>query len=160
MWHKLIAFLFPQPRRRVFVRPPSHQPRGGRPVGYRRPGQPKPVAPVRHHGRIVVGADTRPLWVVRGWRREGNALHGAFRTPEGSVAGLIEIDHLGRPANLYVINPPPRLMSGSHGSCFKIRPPMSRRGFKHFWVHFSTPPPEVDAAIVAVEDLCRQALSD
>ena len=107
----------------------------------------------RNGQRVAVGPDRRPLWEVRGWRRKGRQMVGAFRTPRGSIAGFITVDRAGRPREYYLINPPESLLNGPKEACFRPR----RNGT--YWVHFSHPPQELDGGIVAIETLIRDALA-
>lgn len=95
---------------------------------------------------ILVKADRRPLWQLRGWIQEGNRLRGAYRTDCGSFLGEIDLSR-GRPA-YYITSPPPQVLNGTHGSCFRAR------GGNTFWIHFNTQPSaDIDSGIVAVEGL-------
>lgn len=107
---------------------------------------------VTNPGKIAVSPDTRNLWELRGWRRDGGAkLRGAFRTPRGSFAGEISLENRGRP-DFFIVNPPPALLKGAHGACFR-----SRGGGRYF-VHFGLTSPEVDSGIVAIEKLLANVL--
>ena len=121
--------------------------------------RPRPTVlqvPPRHDQRghpIVVGVDRRALWQVRQWQRQGQQLVGAFRTPRGSIAGVITLDQAGRPQDYYLINPPQSLLNGPKKPCFRPR------GRQRYWVHFSQLPRELDGGIVAIESLIRDALA-
>ncbi|MEX0704016.1 MAG: hypothetical protein WD069_18085 [Planctomycetales bacterium] len=86
--------------------------------------------PATVRGKIVVAADRRPLWELRGWRREGRRLVGAYRTKLGSFAGEIDLSNKQQP-DFYIVNPPKKLLDGPHGPCFR------KRGDGRFWIHFS-----------------------
>lgn len=104
--------------------------------------------------RILVPRDSRPLWQVRGWRKAGRHLVGAYRTPLGSYSGEIDIGFgLGQP-EFYILNPPAELLRGPHRACFRAR------GKNRFWIHFSATSKDVDSGIVAVEALLVRALSE
>jgi len=107
----------------------------------------------RQGRRLTVGVDRRPLWKVRGWRRKGDKLVGAFRTPRGSIAGAITLDRANRPQDYYLINPPASLLDGPKKPCFRPR------GKNLYWVHFSRMPRELDGGIVAIESLIRDAFA-
>lgn len=106
----------------------------------------------RTAGRTRIRPDGRQLWQVRGWRQEGTKLIGAFRTPRGSFAGEISLANRLQP-EFFIRNPPPAILRGSHGACFR-----SRGGDKYF-VHFGKASPEIDAGIVAIEKLVAGALA-
>jgi hypothetical protein len=113
----------------------------------------KPAAP-RPGGTapyVRVERDRRALWDVRGWKRQGDRLEGAFRTPRGSFVGEVILHGRGQP-EFYILNPPEGLLKGSHGSCFRSR----RNG--RYWVHFGRASYDVDAGIVAIEKLIARAL--
>jgi len=106
----------------------------------------------RNSGRLVVEPTSDPYWVVRGWKRRGNKLTGAYRTPRRSVAGEIELDSGGRPT-FFVINSPQPVLSGSHGACFRPRED------GRYWVHFSTAATrDIDGGILAIEEIVGRAL--
>ena len=102
---------------------------------------------------VKVQVDSRPLWVVRGWRRNAktNVLIGAFRTEVGSFVGNIHLAKQKRP-EFYIKNPPPALLAGSHSACFRPR------GDGWYFVHFGLTSANLDAGIVGIEKLIVQAL--
>ncbi len=102
------------------------------------------------NGRVAVRPNHRPYWVLRGWRRVGNKLVGAYRTRLGSFAGEIELGHSGR-AMFFIINPPGEVRTGPHGACFR------RRHGERFWIHFNRGY-GVDGGILAVEAIIADAL--
>lgn len=104
----------------------------------------------RRSGRLQVRADERPYWVIRGWRRVGNTLEGAYRTSSGSFAGEIKLDRAGR-ATFFIINPPKQVLTGAHRPCFR------GRGGGRFWVHLSRGW-DVDGGIIAIEAIIADAL--
>ena len=104
------------------------------------------------NGRLQVDRDRRTLWEIRGWKRVGNRLTGAFRTPRGSFVGEVVLKGRGVP-EFYILNPPAGLLSGPHGPCFR-----SRGGGRYF-VHFGLSSPDIDAGIVGLEKLIARALS-
>lgn len=101
--------------------------------------------------RTTVRPDSRSLYEVRGWRRNGDKLVGAFRTPRGSIAGEISLASPHHP-DFFVINPPKSILNGSHGACFR------QRGGKRYFVHFAQSTPEIDGGIVAIEKLLAKSL--
>ena len=104
--------------------------------------------------RLKVDRDCRPLWQVRGWRKQGNKLVGAYRTPAGSFVGEIVLDH-GTYPEFFILHPPSGVLKGSHRACFIKR----RRGF--YFIHFSQPvksESDIDGAIIRIEQLIRQSL--
>lgn len=100
---------------------------------------------------LRVERDRRPLWQVRGWRREGHRLIGAYRTPRGSFLGEIDVVNKGRP-HFFIKNPPAGLLKGGHSACFR------KRGGGVYFVHMGVQSPEIDAGIVAIEKLIAQVL--
>ena len=104
-------------------------------------------------GATLVEPNRNPLWVLRGWRRRGNELIGAYRTARGSVSGIVQLDGQQRALSYVILNPPEALLTGPHGACFR------RRGEGRYWVHFSQSHLDVDAGIVAVERLLTLALA-
>jgi hypothetical protein len=104
-------------------------------------------------GRVVVGADDRPVWQIKNWKRDGNWLHGAYRLSNlRSFAGSIDISDPYRP-EFYITSPPASVLEGDHAACFR------KRGDGRFFVHFGLSNPSIDAGVVAVEKLLAQALN-
>lgn len=103
-------------------------------------------------GRVSVERDRRSLWELRGWKRSGQRLLGAYRTPRGSYVGEVALVGNHHP-QFYIVNPPAGLLKGVHGACFRAR------GNGKFFVHFGLSNPDVDAGIVAIEKLIAGALS-
>ena len=101
---------------------------------------------------VIVRPNSQPYWKFRRWRKKGHRLVGAYRTPRGSRVGEIQLSLVDPPKH-YIFNPPPALLAGSHGACF--RPDGSRR----YWVHFHESSKDIDAGIVAIEQQLFQALS-
>jgi hypothetical protein len=119
---------------------PHEQPSRSRPI----------VAGPRRPGSVVVGPDTRPLWQIRGWQKNGQTLTGAYRTPRGSFLGRIDLKW-GQPS-FFILNPPAAVLSGRHSACFRPR----EEGW--YWIHFSKDSKEIDSGLVAIEVLIHQAL--
>lgn len=119
---------------------PHEQPSRGRPL----------VAGPRRPGSVVIGPDTRPLWQIRGWQRNGQTFTGAYRTPRGSFLGKIELKW-GQPS-FFILNPPAAILTGPHGACFR------RREQGWYWVHFGKESKEIDSGLVAIEVLLHKAL--
>lgn len=113
------------------------------------------TTPRRSTGRVVVEADTRPLYESKGWRREGNRLVGAYRLAgRRSFAGEIDLANPHHPS-FYITNAPKSVLNGDHAACFR------RRGRNRYLVHFArTGGGDVDAGIVAVEKLLHAALNE
>lgn len=101
---------------------------------------------------VRVQRDRRPLWELRGWRREGNRLVGAYRTPRGSFVGVIDLVNKKR-VHFFIWNPPPGLLNGDHSACFRKR---GKKGM--YFVHMGVESPEIDAGIVAIENLIARAI--
>jgi hypothetical protein len=110
----------------------------------------RPVIAGRRNQRRVT-PDSRPLREVRGWRRVGNVLKGAYRTRYGSFAGEIDVSS-ARPS-FWIINPPAAVLNGPHRPCFR-----PRGGGGRYWVHFGMSSFEIDAGIAAIERLIFQSL--
>lgn len=115
-----------------------------------------PKAEHAQSGRqIQIERDRRSLTEVRGWKRDGNRLIGAYRTPRGSFVGEISLTHPSNP-EFFILNPPESLLTGRHASCFRKRN-SGKQGDRYF-VHFGLSNPDIDAGIVAIEKLIAQAL--
>lgn len=97
------------------------------------------------------GRCTRTLYEERGWQRRGGALRGFYRTRLGAVEGRIDRAMSSAPS-FHIINPPPKLLSGPHGLCFR------ERGHGVFWVHFSPFPRDVNAGILRIEHCIEESL--
>ncbi|MHB8860948.1 MAG: hypothetical protein ACYC6N_00990 [Pirellulaceae bacterium] len=112
------------------------------------------VAPPRRissRSALRVERDQRPLWQLRGWRRAGQQLIGAYRTPRGSFVGEIDTSRNGRP-QFFITKPPQSLLNGAHAACFRPR------GRGTYFVHMAVDSPEIDAGIVAIEKLIAKAI--
>jgi len=94
----------------------------------------------------------RPFWDVEHWRVNGDRLVGYYRTPYGSFEGVITQWRSPRP-QLEIVGPPQELRDSAHWPCFQ---PV---GNNHYAIHFSPPPPNPDAGIVAVEAVLAEALA-
>ena len=104
------------------------------------------------NGRIQVGRDTSPLHVMRGWRRKGNKLFGAYRLGRlGSWAGEIHLSIIGKPT-FFITNPPKEVFT-SHGPCFR------RHRGDVYAVHFGIGGAGIDDGIVGIEKLISRSLS-
>jgi hypothetical protein len=148
MWESLLqlfrVFAGPgQPGTRTTRRGPTKI--AGKPVVAR-----QPRGRSNTNGRVSAQPRRQPYWMARGWRRRGNRLVGAYRTTLRSVAGEIELNDKGR-ADFFMINPPPEVLSGSHGACFRAR----ENG--RFWVHFNRGN-DVDGGILELELIIARAL--
>src|SRR5688572_20447436 len=55
-------------------------------------------------GVMTVERQACPLWHVRGWRRDGKWLVGAYRTRQGACAGEILLDWRGRAKDYFLYN--------------------------------------------------------
>lgn len=115
--------------------------------------EPAASAEAKGNGKVRVEPNKHPLWVQRGWQRQGSQLVGAFRTPVGSCSGVIELARNGNAKSYFILSPPKTLLSGGHGACFH------GRGKGKFWIHFNRQHPDPDSGIVAVEQLLAQALA-
>lgn len=99
---------------------------------------------------VVVTPDTRPYWVQKGWRCEGNDYHDYYGTRFGSWGGMVAVrsPSLTTP---YLFNPPPELLQGPHHLCF------SQVGNGWYKVHLSVGTSDVSSVIVAVEKVIQEA---
>lgn len=89
---------------------------------------------------------------VRGWRAapgDRNLLEGDYLTQHfGRVPGYIKLrggDAIDGLPSFYVVTPPPAILAGPHGPCFRKRAP------NVYWVHFNDRRMSVDAGIAAIE---------
>ena len=72
------------------------------------PQQPKPR---------IVQPDNTPLYVKRGWAKNGNTYHGYYRTRYGAFRG--EITRRGDKFNVYIFKPPvEQIKKHSRWPCF------------------------------------------
>jgi hypothetical protein len=109
------------------------------------------VGPQRR-GRVVhVRREPTCYWQDRGWRRQRDIYSGYFAFNGRHWPGQIA----WRPDGLrgcLIASPPTEVLQGGHGSCF------TPKGEGVYAVHFSRRPETVDAAILEVEKVVRQAL--
>ena len=129
------------------VRPPPSEIE--RPQTPPSPGRLSVVGP-RRAASVVIGPDARPYWQIRGWRKHGKTLTGAYRTPRGSFVGKIEMKW-GQ-VSFLILNPPAEILDGPHGACFRPR----EQGW--YWVHFGKVSSDIDSGLVAIEVLIHEAL--
>ena len=106
------------------------------------------------HGRapLLVRRNTQRLFEERGWRLNGTALDGYYRTKYGSFRGWITGATGSSPA-FYIVDPPRAVLDGPHGACFQPR------GRREFRVHWRTRPDNVDTGILRIEHTILEALS-
>ena len=90
-------------------------------------------------------------WEEQGWRLDGYLLVGYYHTYYGAYKGRIELFDSGD-HQYYVSDPPPQLRQHPHWQCF-----MSR-GSGSYWVHFAIKPKNVDAGILIIETILREAI--
>lgn len=104
---------------------------------------------------VVVQADDRPLWEIKGWKRDGDRLRGAYRLAGlRSFAGEIDISDSRRPL-FFITSPPPRsIFEGRHAGCFR------KRGKGRYYIHLGISNPTIDSGLVAVEKLLAQAVRE
>lgn len=95
--------------------------------------------------------NTQAFYEERGWRLQGDSLHGWYRTRCGSFQGRIERP-FGQSARYFIYRPPDRLLRGPHGLCFH------ERAKDQFEVHWSTKPPDVNTGILRMEHTLLEAL--
>ncbi len=100
----------------------------------------------------IVQRNTQAFWEERGWRRRGGELLGWYRTSRGSFEGRIENPGSDEP-KLYIKDPPPAVLSGPHGACFRDRKD------NWYWIHMDPRAREANAGIRAVERVIGESLS-
>jgi hypothetical protein len=99
-------------------------------------------------GTLVKG---QPYWQDQGWSLRRRKMEGYFRTHYGSFRGVIELSRIGK-HRYYMFNPPTEMQRHSHWGCFLYRPNGA------YWVHFNREPKNVDAGILAIEQIIRESM--
>ena len=94
--------------------------------------------------------DTKPLWYVLGWRREGNRHFGSYRAVRKQWVGEIEEPNPGS-YRAYLENAPVSVLNGPHRSCFRQDFARSKHGKTVHFVHLIPEPRSPEEAINAVE---------
>ena len=92
-------------------------------------------------------------WEENGWRLNLNIgrLNGHYRTLYQSFKGKVELDDTGD-HRYFIADPPPGLKNHPHGACFMYQ------GDGWYWVHFNVKPRNVDAGLVSIETILREAM--
>lgn len=93
-------------------------------------------------------------WQEQGWRlnRPGRILHGYYRTFRGSFRGVIELSDDPEGYKFFILNPPAQLHNHPHAICF------CHQGYGKYLAHFTTPHKNIDAGIIKIEQVLREAL--
>jgi len=117
------------------------------------------LIPAKKRELITVQRDTRSYVEQQGWTGMNarlwqllpvwGELRGYYRTRYGSFKGKITIQ--GFTSKFYIYDPPSELRSYSHWSCFNIQPDGS------YFVHFTTPPQDIDSGIMMIERIIVEA---
>jgi hypothetical protein len=93
------------------------------------------------------------LWQERGWVKAGNGWRGRYRAGQRSWQGSA-VATKGGALDMYIKEPPPRLLTGSHGRCY-----INKGREKGYLVHFDpTAPKNLSQAIGAIELHLSRAL--
>jgi hypothetical protein len=100
--------------------------------------------------RIVVEREPRSYWEERGWRRNGRTYKGMFQTAFGNWQGCVTESPSGR-VEVFIFNPPAALRNHPHWQCF------NQRSDGSYFVHPTTPIPDVSAGIISVEKTINEA---
>ncbi len=105
-----------------------------------------PAAPilVEPEKPIAIARKPTSLWEDKGWQRTGDTYTGFFSNNRRRWYGEIKWGRNGL-RDCFIFNPPQELSRHEHWCCF------SHKGNGKYAVHFSTPPRNVDAAIMNVE---------
>lgn len=103
--------------------------------------------------RVVTSYKAVNYWEEQGWKltRANDQLNGYFRTMHESFIGRVDLDETGD-HRYFVKDPPPGLARHPHGPCFM------HHGNGWYWVHFNVKPRNVDAGLVAIEIILREAI--
>ena len=110
-----------------------------------------PSGPLAGPPKVTGSYRSCNYWEEQGWRMNGYLLLGYYRTFYGAYKGRIELFDSGD-HQYHVHNPPPQLRHHPHWPCF------ISRGGGLFWVHFSLKPKNVDAGILTIETILREAI--
>ena len=92
-------------------------------------------------------------WEENGWILDSDdrELHGYYRTMRQSFRGRVDLDGTGD-HRYFITDPPSGLKHHPHGACFMYQ------GDGWHWVHFNVKPLNVDAGIVSIETILREAI--
>ena len=108
------------------------------------------VEPQWHPGIVEVTREPSFYWEDKGWQRQGDTYLGHFGTNSRRCPGIIIWDKQGL-RDCYISNPPHELWKHPHAPCFCYV------GDGKYSVHFSSRPQTVDAAIITVERILKEA---
>lgn len=109
--------------------------------------------PVRRGAPLIVPQHHDPLWVEKGWQRNGNGYTGTYRAGGRQWRGLIEEPYPGG-YKAFIWDPPLReLDRHPHRPCFR-----RNGGGGRYEVHFQSLPASLDHAITNVETVLAEAL--
>ncbi len=106
------------------------------------------LSPARNF-TMVQRAET-PYWKERGWQQVDGGFAGMFETAFGSWQGYVKVSPSGR-IEVFIENPPVELQRHSHWQCFR-----AREG-RWFFIHATTPVPDVSAGILSTEKTLTEA---
>lgn len=104
------------------------------------------------HARCLRVRQEAKYWQEQNWRLQGDALYGYYRTFRGAYEGAIKLFQSGK-HQYFIINPPRQIAKHSHAQCFVYQ---GHNGL--YWIHFSLEPKNVDAGIMTIEAILREAL--
>jgi len=111
-------------------------------------------SPVRRGPPLVIPSRQDPLWVEKGWRRNGrNQCTGHYHAAGRQWRGLIEVPYPGS-YQAYIWDPPLDALwqRTDHGPCFQ-----PDGGGGRYRVHFRHMPASLDHAIIAIEAVLGEA---
>ena len=108
-------------------------------------------SPLLSTARVVDCYRASNYWEEQGWKLEGYRLRGYYRTYRGSFRGMIKLFDSGE-HQFFIYSPPNQIRYHSHWVCFMYR------GTGWYWVHFAVEPANVDAGILSVEKIIREAM--
>jgi len=100
---------------------------------------------------IGVSREPRMYGEDKGWTKSGDTYTGYFGSNSSGWRGEIVCDSAGIPRTCYISDPPRQLWRHPHRCCF------SHVGKGKYAVHFNKCPETVDAAIMTVEQVLREA---
>ena len=105
------------------------------------------VKAVHPYSRIT---RTSAYWQDNGWEMRNGYLIGQYQVGDNLFPGTIEIkDSYAEPFKFYIYDPPKKILSGSHGACFRFSGKVGNRN--KYWIHFNETPKDMDSGIIQVE---------
>ena len=121
--------------------------------GFRHLQEPGELASPQGSGaRSLGGYRATNYWQEQHWRLDlpRMLMQGYYRTFYGSFKGEIVLSKNGD-HQYFVFDPPHELQRHTHWPCFVYR------GNGKYWVHFSVRAENVDAGIITIEKILREA---